>query len=281
MPKDTQASFRDFPRSIGFVDRYRLYLDESGDHVYREVNHPGHRFLCLVGCWFQNSAYLDFHHSLEKLKAEFLPHHPDEPVVLHREDMVNARKAFSVFRDPALRSRWDQWLLELIASAKFLCVGVVIDKLKLKDNYGDASPHPYHLGLGFLLQRYIGYLNHVSCCGDVMAEARGGTEDRLLKDSYTRLYGHGVWMTHAHVFQSALTSKELKLKTKTANISGLQLADLLSHPIKDWILGQHGLRNTKLAPFAKRMTTIAETKLNRQLYSGQVEGYGYVLYPKK
>jgi hypothetical protein len=46
------------------------------------------------------------------------------------------------------------------------------------------------------------------------------------------VFERGVWMTRSEVFQSALTSSELKLKPKSANISGLQLADLLGHPVK-------------------------------------------------
>jgi hypothetical protein len=88
-------------------------------------------------------------------------------------------------------------------------------------------------------------------------------------------------MTPAHTFQSALTSRELKLKPKSANISGLQLADLLGHPLKQWILRQNGLLGGDAAPFADRLTVIARTKLNRHLYSSEVEGYGYLLFPKK
>ena len=41
-------------RPSGFEDRYRLYLDVSGDNVFRETKEIAHRFLCLLGCWFQN-----------------------------------------------------------------------------------------------------------------------------------------------------------------------------------------------------------------------------------
>jgi hypothetical protein len=67
-------------RPSQFENRYRLYVDESGDHVSREVMELPHRFLCLLGCWFQNPAYLKFHEALEAVKSQFLPHHPDDPV---------------------------------------------------------------------------------------------------------------------------------------------------------------------------------------------------------
>lgn len=268
-------------RSTKFENRYRLYIDESGDHVFRKMDRVQHRFLCLLGCRFQNPNYLRFHESLECLKSKHFPHHPDEPVILHREDMLNARKVFKSLREAKTRARFDKALLRVIKKANFTFVAVVIDKLVLRQEYIDAAAHPYHLGLGFLLQRYVGYLNHINRVGDVMAESRGGKEDRLLQESYTRIYEHGVWVTEAHTFKAALTSRQLKIKPKFANISGLQLADLLGHPIKQWVLQKYGFLSEELAPFALRIIDIAEAKFNRHLYEGRIEGYGYVLYPKK
>jgi hypothetical protein len=269
-------------RPVGFEDRYRLYLDESGDHVFRQTTETAHRFLCLLGCWFQNPAYLQFHEALEGVKSRHLPHHPDAPVILHREDIINARKAFKNLRDEEKRAAFDRDLLAVIQSAEFRVMAVVIDKAALRGKYGEAAAHPYHLGLGYLLQRYAGYLNHINRVGDMMAEARGGVEDRLLEESYTRVFDRGIWsVTNANYFQSALTSRELKLKSKTANIAGLQLADLLGHPVKMWVLKHYHLVDNDLAPFAAQIMRIVQSKFNRQMYTGAIEGYGYLLYPRK
>ena len=268
-------------RPSAFEDRYRLYLDESGDHVYRETGEIAHRFLCLLGCWFQNPAYLRFHQDLENLKAAHFHHHPDNPVILHRDDIINRRKVFKALQDDHKRAEFDANLLEIIRAAEFCVVAVVIDKGALRAAYGETAGHPYHIGLGFLLQRYAGYLNHINRVGDVMAEARGGREDSLLQESYQRVYQHGIWgVTSASYFQSALTSRQLKFSQKSTNISGLQLADLIGHPAKMWVLRRSGLSPENLAPFADRVMNIIEHKFNHHLYNNKVEGYGYVLYPK-
>lgn len=266
------------PQSFG--ERFRLYLDESGDHVFNKLDQTQHRFLCLLGCWFKNPDYLVFQHALEQFKREHVPHHPDEPVVLHREDIVNQRGPFLRLQDDAIRRRFDDALLALIEASEFRIVAIVIDKLRLREQHGDSAAHPYHLATGFMLQRYCGYLNHVNRMGDVMAEARGRKEDQLLADSYTRHFEQGAWMTPPEEFRQALTSRQLKLKTKSTNIAGLQLADLLGHPVRYSILQEHQLINAPSAPFAARLLPKIETRFNRHLYQGRIEGYGKVLFPK-
>jgi hypothetical protein len=184
-----------------FEERYRLYIDESGDHVFNHLDQPSHRYLCILGCWFRNPEYLAFHERLQVFKRDYIPHHPDDPPILHREDIINRRGHFTPLQDPARAQAFDDALLALLGEAEFRAVGVVIDKLALREKYGEAAAHPYHLALGFLLQRYCGYLNHINRRGDVLAESRGGREDQLLMDSYARVHEHGVWMTPAIQFQ--------------------------------------------------------------------------------
>jgi hypothetical protein len=267
-------------RPSTFEERYRLYLDESGDHVFNHLEKPSHRFLCLLGCWFRNPEYLAFHEQVEAFKKEHLPHHPDDPPVLHREDIVNRRGHFTHLQDAATAQAFDDGLLRLIDGAEFRVVAVVIDKLALRQKHGDAAAHPYHLAMGFMLQRYCGFLNHVNRCGDVLAESRGGREDRLLMDSYARVHAQGVWMSPAAVFRHALTSKQLKVKNKSANIAGLQLADLLCNPVRQAVLREQGLLTEDPAPFATRLMPIVDRKFNRHLSDGRVEGYGKVFFPK-
>lgn len=267
-------------RPSAFADRYRLYLDESGDHVFNHLDKPSHRFLCLLGCWFRNPEYMAFHEAIEDFKRIHLPHHPDEPPILHREDIINRRGHFTYLQDATKRQAFDDALLEIIRAAQFRVVAVVIDKLALSQKHGDAAAHPYHLAIGFMLQRYCGFLNHINRVGDVMAESRGGREDRLLADSYSRVHTQGVWMSPALTFQQALTSKQLKIKSKSANIAGLQLADLLGHPVRQAVLREYAQVSEPLSPFAARLMPIVETKFNHHLYDGRVAGYGKVFFPQ-
>jgi hypothetical protein len=67
----------------------------------------------------------------------------------------------------------------------------------------------------------------------------------------------------AEQFHRALTSKQLKVKPKANNISGLQLADLIAHPSRNEILANQNLLDRDLAPFAKQVIEILQTKYDR------------------
>lgn len=264
-------------------ERYRLYLDESGDHVFHDeeaLKEPGHRYLTLVGCLFaQGASYLAFHRALEDLKQKHIPHNPDEPVILHRKDIINRAGPFRHLLDDAASKAFDDDLCSLIDGAKFVLVGVCIDKLRMKQEYPDPF-HPYHLALGLILERYCGLLNHINKQGDVLAESRGGKEDSLLKNAYRHIWTYGTRYHKAEFFQRALTSKEIKLKKKSDNIAGLQLADVLARAVRDDILTEFNLKSEFLGPFDRRLILIIQPKYNRHLYDGRGLGYGKVLFPK-
>lgn len=110
--------------------------------------------------------------------------------------------------------------------------------------------------------------------GDVMAEARGGKEDRKLKTSFARIFEQGTDYVKYDRFHAALTSREIKLKQKYNNIAGLQLADLIAHPSHKSILATH--QNQKQPEdFGGRIIDILMTsKYLRNPRSGKTEGWG-------
>jgi hypothetical protein len=103
-----------------------------------------------------------------------------------------------------------------------------------------------------------------------MAESRGGGEDKRLKKSFTKLWDEGTQYLQAERFKNCLTSKQLKVKPKTNNISGLQLADLIAHPSRNEILKENGISEIKIAPFGKKIIKILQEKYYQK--NGKVFG---------
>lgn len=259
--------------------RFRLYIDESGDHTYSDLYDISRRYLGLCGCVLELSYVNEtFIPDMEALKREhFSTHDPDEPVILHRNDITNRKGPFRVLRDDGKRERFDNALIDFFSQQQYKVITVVIDKKAHLESHGHLAWHPYHYCLLALLERYCGLLNHLGDRGDIMAESRGGSEDHHLKSAYRSIYHSGSRWRGPDFFQRAVTSKEIKLKKKKSNVAGLQIADLLAHPSKQEILKDTLiLTDSDLGDYCRRIIPAIQTKYNRQLYTGRIEGYGKI-----
>ena len=256
--------------------RYRLYIDESGDHTYKLLDDPSHRYLAILGVWMrQQDEYLAFADNLERFKREIFGPRPDKPVILHRSGIINRRGPFGLLCQESVEKNFNAGLLNVIEQAKFKMVCVMIDKRSHLKHY--ASPfHPYHYCLTAMLDRYSGWLNYKNTVGDVLAESRGREEDLQLCEAYRRVYESGTLMFGHDHHQRALTSKDIKLKPKIANIAGLQLADILAYPVRQAMQLDMGAIQDPGENFGKRIYEVAKEKFNIKDWKGQVEGYGKV-----
>lgn len=213
------------------VKRYRIYIDESGDHTYHKVDNPEKRYLGLTGCIIETEKYrVSFYPRFEELKQRHFPHNPDEPVIFHRKDIINRIGPFWRLQDSEREKAFNEDLLSFFGEMEYTIITVVINKKTHIDRYKESAYHPYHYCLGAILERYCGFLHFHNAKGDVLAESRGGSEDKQLKEAYRGIYNSGTQYRPPQFFHSVLTSKEIKIKPKIANIAGLQLSDLLAYP---------------------------------------------------
>jgi len=280
---------------------YRLYIDESGDHTYGRIeespffikhgykkeiigtidSYPqlekdDKRFLGLTGCIFNLNYYRnEFIQTIESFKRDFFD--PDEQVILHAKEVMQRKGAFHILQNEEIAHRFDAGIIDLVANAEYTVINVVIDKKNHIENYGALAWHPYHYCLTVMLERYCYFLKTLRVKGDVMAESRGTTEDFELKNAYVRLYMDGTRFKSNTFFQQYLTSKEIKIKPKSKNVAGLQLADVLTHPLKKYTL----LREKLIPPpeedvFWLKIVDTIKQKIYCRASDGKVDGYGIV-----
>jgi len=262
------------------IVKQRLFLDESGDHTVREFNPKqwDKRYLCLFGCSFDVEHYRKkWQPDFEEFKRRHFGGDPEDPVILHREELKAKHGLFSVLRDQAKCDAFNKELLEIADKAPFRGFAVVIDKFSIAEkHFGPVGTHPYHVGILALLERYCGWLHFGKQTGDVLAEARGGREDQQLKAAYVAVYSGGTRFNAANFFQKVLSSTEIKIKPKVQNIAALQLADMLAYPAKRRILGE---LNWAPAPtgFTNELAQAIERKYNRRFADNKVLGYGKIV----
>lgn len=195
--------------------KYRMYVDEVGNPDLSSSDNPLHRFLSLTGVIIDlEYIQVTLHPNLERLKERYFKSHPDDPVIFHRKELVNARHPFESLRDPEVKARFDNALLELLSRTEYTVISVCLDKKAHRDTYQVWRYDPYHYCLALLLERYTFFLEQKQMRGDVMAESRGGKEDMRLKKSFSLLWQEGTDYIDPHRFQSVFTSKQLKVKPK-------------------------------------------------------------------
>lgn len=241
--------------------KYRIYIDEAGNSDLGSSDNPNHRFLNLSGVIIELD-YVDNYvfPELEQLKGKFFRHHPDDPVILHRKELINRKPPFEALADDRVRMCFDTELLTLLENWEYSVISVCLDKKSHRETYQVWRYDPYHYCLAVLLERFIFFLDGKLSQGDVMAESRGGKEDVRLKSSFERLWNSGTEYVESQRFQSRLTSRQLKVKPKANNIAGLQIADIIVHSSRDEILFENRLGRDMLAPFTQKIVEILQKK---------------------
>jgi hypothetical protein len=254
--------------------KHRMYVDEVGNPDLGSSDDPNHRYLSLTGVIIDlGDVSARVSPEMEALKTRYFGSHPDEPVVFHRKEMVNRKRPFEALRDPLVEAAFNRDLLALLSDLRYTVITTVIDKALHKERYQVWRFDPYHYCMSILVERYVMWLGHGRSVGDVMSESRGGREDRRLQDSFARIVQNGTDYVSADKFQNVLTSRQLKTKPKSANIAGLQLADLLAHPSYRAMLAER-LGETNLGPFGAKIVEILERRKLDRSPTGKIDGWG-------
>jgi len=260
---------------------YRLYIDESGDQTYYDYSNirfdtPAERFLALMGFAIKRSQRIVLNAELEKIKLECLNSDPDNPIILHRKDIINKKRGFYILQDSKKEEEFNSRLLKLLSDLDYVLFLVVMDKKSHFEKYKQAAFHPYHYALTALMERYCGFLNFHNIKGDIWAEKRGGKEDKKLEEAFSCVFEHGTNFRESSFFRKALTSTKLTFREKSANISGLQIADILAFPCKQKFLFEKRLIEAPADIFGNKICEKVEYKYNMQVYKQKTEGYGKV-----
>lgn len=254
--------------------KHRLDIDEVGNSDLKASTDPNHRYLSLTGIIFElGYVQSTLFPQLEELKQRYFNSHPDEPVCLHRKELVNHSYPFSALRDSAIEAAFNRELLLLLSLFDYRVITVVIDKQEHQQRYKVWRYDPYHYALAVLVERFVSWLREQDTIGDVMAESRGGREDRRLKDSFEGIYEKGTDYVQPDEFSRWLTSRQLKVKSKDNNIAGLQIADLIAHPSYKATLARH-LRQELPENFGGQIAQILEEQKYYRNNRGKIDGWG-------
>ncbi|MCZ4298657.1 DUF3800 domain-containing protein [Henriciella marina] len=258
---------------------YRLYLDEVGTDGLNHLDVDKHRYLSLSGVVMKlGTVNDDLTRRINDIKFNIIRHDPDEPINLHRSDVVGRKGPFEILRDTTVAAHFDAALINIFRTADYRVITVIIDKAWMLRQKHWKNRHPYHWLMEVLVEKYALFLKDQDTIGDIMPESRGKKKDGLLQEAYSEVRNSGTYYVPANEFQQRLRASKLKFRTKKDNVSGLQLCDMIAHP--SHMFCRHCDRHpVELGPFARRVSQILAAEKYHRSARGRVIGYGMKRFP--
>jgi nitrogen regulatory protein PII len=229
---------------------YIVYVDESGDHhlVRNDEEYP---VFVLAFCIFNKPQYNEKTIPLlNNLKFDFWGH---DLVILHSHKIRKQKEEFAILGNLPTMERFVGKLNTIISNTDFSIIATVIDKRLLRSQFAN-SISPYNLGLLFCLEQATFFLEECeqqSKMTYIVVEGRGKKEDAELELEFIRIKSR---LNNLAKFQIVFADKKI-------NNAGLQIADLIAHPI-----GRH---------------TINPEQLNRSFNILEKKFYKYPDYEEK
>lgn len=241
---------------------YIVFVDESGDHGLATID-PNYPMFVLAFCIFHVEEYAaTVVPAVLRLKFKHFGH---DQAILHEHDIRKTKGAFRFLLDAGRRQVFYDDLNTLVEQSPFTLVAGAIHKERHLARYADAATNPYHVAMGFGLERVFLHLNAMGCrrgTTHVVFERRGAKEDQEVELEFGRICGGQNAMGRCLPFAALLVEKK-------CNAAGLQLADLVARPIGRKILDPAQ---------ANRAFDILAPKLRRSP-AREVRGWGLKVFP--
>ncbi|OSI16052.1 3-deoxy-D-manno-octulosonic acid transferase [Neisseria dumasiana] len=247
---------------------YVVYVDESGDSNLEKID-QGYPVFILAFCIFHKRYYANkLVPEVQGLKFNYFGH---DMIIFHEKEIRKKEPPFS-FRNRAIEEQFMQDLSKIIEESKFILISAAILKNQLTVK---PEQNAYHIALKYCLENLYLFLmekqqheerKHLT---HIVFESRGAKEDNELELEFRRI------CNRENKFKEVLPF-EIIIKSKQANSTGMQFADLFARPIGRYLIDGTQKEN--------RAFRILENKFfckDRSLLGSNYLGLGLNLYPQK
>ena len=245
--------------------KYKLFIDESGDHSLSTVdaNFP---IFALLGLLIEEENYQKISEEITVFKNKYFK---STDVILHSRDIRKCEGAFAILFDLNVKKAFYEDLNSILFNNDYMLVASAILKQKHIEQYGKLADDPYEIAITFLLERMLFELDSRKNqeITEVTIEGRGKKEDQQLAKRYNELLYKGSNEVKPLRFRTKF-SEELVFKKKKENDIGLQLADLCAYPLARYVLYP-----TEPYPSFE----IIKPKIRNN--NGTIKGYGIKIFP--
>lgn len=257
-----------------------MFIDDTGNVTRTKSKHEQARNGGVTGVIFEMDYLRSiFEPGFLRLKERhFGLDEEGRPYRVHLRKIKGYERPFDKLRDPGECLKWQKGCFSMYRRAKFHVISVGADKeaFYAKHPYWDRSM--YSLLAGNAFERFVYFLRNMHGVGDVVVEGINPGLDREIENTYRRFFEHGSDYMRAKVVQNVLTTREIKVADKNADVQGLQMADLLASTCFAHIRQLQGGPAIK-DEFAQEVARLMEEEKFYRSGSGNPDGYGRVWRP--
>lgn len=140
---------------------YIVFVDESGDHGLESID-PTYPMFVLAFCVFEVESYITKAvPSVLRFKFKYFGH---DQAILHEREIRRGLPPFGFTRDKRFRAGFFDDLNALIKDVDFRLVASAIRKEEYRCRYA-VPGNPYHVAMGFGLERVFLELHALGCKG--------------------------------------------------------------------------------------------------------------------
>lgn len=236
-----------------------VFIDECGQHSMKAKD--AYPVFVLAAAIVRDSDLGVVEAEWRRWKREKLG---SEDAIVHEPDV---RKRTGPFRRTERGDEAIATLPDIISALDFSAVVVVVHRPNYVEDFGlgrldESLPaHGYMMALDFLLERLAFVLDseYDGAIAQIVAESRGPKEDAMLQYEAARLQLEGTSYVSDAWFRQQFRPG-IHFFGKSANSTGLQLADLLARPVGDRVIDPLGPAPDRWAVFRPKLCQGQETK---------------------
>jgi hypothetical protein len=243
--------------------KYKLFLDESGDHglIFLDPSFP---VFVLCGVIISEPNYQLIKREMIYLKRKFWG---NKKVIFHSRDIRKCEKEFQILFDQGIKAEFYRNINRIVETSDYSIISSAINKEEHIKRYGKLASDVYEIALSFIIERAVFYLDDQPCeekSLSILIERRGKKEDARLIEHFQRLCSRGTgYVTPERIHAYSIS---IEFYSKNDDVNGLQLADLIAYPIARYVIDP------------KRANPAFDV-LERKFYSKRGRRYGLKVFP--
>ncbi len=242
-----------------------VFIDETGHPKIKGArNINNERFFGIVSVIVDALYFPEFNKKINEHKIKHTA--KGRQTIIHLEDRKKKKHSFNFLKKQQnLQKEYFEQINRLLDELDFKIISVFIDKLSLLEKYGPYAYHPLAIALEYLIER-------------LQMETKPGEEFIIFMEHFP-LKSSDFENHTSTTFEDFINLMCVKypgldsfnIVNKHANLNGLQIADIVSTPIKRTFVESKKDENIDPKILLKKLAKSAD---------GNIEGFGLKIFPK-